>query len=77
MVENESAQCVRPSRLLSNPVTYAWVYVTIFRKIDHLCTSTEIPFLPVRESYIHALSRQVLDHKWPSLLLQTALCRCC
>ena len=33
------------------------VYVTIFGKIDHLRASTEIHFLPVRESYIHALSR--------------------
>ena len=33
------------------------IYVTIFGKIDHLHASTEIHFLPVRESYIHALSR--------------------
>ena len=34
-----------------------WLYVTIFEKIDYLRTSTEVHFLPVRESYIHALSR--------------------
>ena len=33
------------------------IYVTIFGKIDHLCVSIEIHFLPVRESYTHALSR--------------------
>ena len=31
-------------------------YVTIFGKINHLRASTEIHFLPVHESYIHALS---------------------
>ena len=33
------------------------VYMTIFGKINHLRVSTEIHFLPVCESYIHALSR--------------------
>ena len=42
-------------------------YVTIFGKIDHLCTSTEIYLLPVRESYINALSKNtkylIIDDK--------------
>ena len=36
------------------------MYMTIFMKIDHLRTSTEIHFLPVRKSYIHALSRNTI-----------------
>ena len=49
--------------------------VTIFGKIDHLCASTEIHFLPVRESYNNALPRntkyltidgQVYFHRWLS-----------
>ena len=37
--------------------TKVTLYVTIFRKIDHLRASNEIHFLPVKERYIHALSR--------------------
>ena len=33
--------------------------MTIFGKIDHLHASNEIPFLPVQERYIHALSRNI------------------
>ena len=49
-------------------------YMTIFGKTDHLRASTEIHFLPIRESYIHALSRntkcltidgQVCFYGWP------------
>ena len=52
--------------------------MTIFGKIDHLCASTEIHFLPVPKSYIHALPRtyQALDNRLPGLLLQTAIYRC-
>ena len=48
--------------------------MTIFGKIDHLHASTENHFLPVCESYIHALSRntkcltidgQVFFYGWP------------
>ena len=35
---------------------FTGAYVTIFGKIDHLCASNEIHFLPVQERYIHALS---------------------
>ena len=35
----------------------AYIYVTIFGKIDHLRASNEIHFLPVQQRYIHALSR--------------------
>ena len=56
------------------------VFVTIFKKIDHLRASTEIHFLPVQERYIHALSRKtncLTIYRWPSLLLQAAFYRCC
>ena len=36
---------------------HQYTFVTIFGKIDHLRASNEIHFLPVRERYIHALSR--------------------
>ena len=43
------------------------IRVTILRKIDHLCASTEIHFLSEHESYTHALSRYTKyltnDHK--------------
>ena len=54
-------------------------YVTGSGKTGLIATITDIHFLPVRESCTHALSRntQVLDHRWPGLLLQTAFYRCC
>ena len=50
-------------------------YVTLFGKIDHLRASTEIHFLSVPESYIHApyiQKHQALDNRLAGLLLQTA-----
>ena len=52
MRADEFHHCVIHLKYLLNSL-----YVTIFGKIDHLRASTEINFLPVRESYIHALSR--------------------
>ena len=54
------------------------IYVTVFRKTDHLDTRTEIHLLPVRERYTHAFQKhQVLDSGLPGLLLQTAFYQCC
>ena len=36
---------------------YAYTYVTVFWKIDHLRTRTEIHLLPVHDRHTHALSR--------------------
>ena len=49
-------------------------------KTGLISTITDIHFLSVRESCTHALpmqKHQVLDHRWPGLLLQMALYRCC
>ena len=61
--------------IIADPVTY----VTGSGKTGLIATITDIHFLPVRESCTHALPRntQVLDHRWPGLLLQTAFYRCC
>ena len=49
-------------------------------KTGLIATITDIHFLPVHESCTHACTtqkHQVLDHRWPGLLLQTAFYRCC
>ena len=51
---------------------YIYIYVTVFWKTDHVVTNTEIHFLPVDESYTHALSR---DIKHLSLDGQVCFCR--
>ena len=60
--------------------THNNVYVTVFWKTGHVVTNTEIHFLPVDESHTHPLSRhtmQVLESRWPGLLLQAAVFRHC
>ena len=59
---------------------YLTTFVTGSGKTGLIVTITDIHFLPVRESCTHALytqKHQVLDHRWPGLLLQTAFYRCC
>ena len=52
-----------------------YIYVTGSGKIGIIATATDIHFLPVHESYTHALPRNT--NRWPGLLLQTAFYRCC
>ena len=39
---------------------HGYVYVTVFRKTNHMVTNTEIHFLPVDECHTHALSRDTM-----------------
>ena len=42
-----------------------------------ICTTTELHFcLYMKVALIHHEKHQVLDHRWPGLLSQTAFCQC-